>query len=193
MSDSAKRSLEDIERGSEQLEGILTENREPIKELVQSLMDGGARVAPAMLKIEKILQSVDGMLLELRPKLKSGLSHARTAMANFSDVTEDLKTAPWKLINKPSDEEDSSGPPSKVDPGASYGHQSKNKPFFGFKAVIAMDADSGIITKATATTGEEHDSQHCDSPTHDHRSYHLIKCDLRATHFQPHIKTLNNP
>ncbi|MHC4340299.1 MAG: MlaD family protein [Planctomycetota bacterium] len=105
MSDSTKRTLTHFEKGSAQYEGILTENREPVRELIQSLRDGGARVAPAMLKIERILQTVDGTLLELRPKLKSGLSHARTAMANFSDTTEDLKTAPWKLVNKPSDTE----------------------------------------------------------------------------------------
>ncbi|MHC4932594.1 MAG: MlaD family protein [Planctomycetota bacterium] len=105
MSDSAKRTLVKLEKGSEQFEGILTENREPIKELIQNVRDGSARVGPVMLKIERVLQNLDGTITEIRPKLKSSLSHAQAAMSNFSDATEDLKTAPWKLINKPSDTE----------------------------------------------------------------------------------------
>lgn len=64
-------------------------------------------------------------------------------------------------MNAPSDDDDEqSGPKSKVDPDASYGHKTKNDPFFGYKAAVAVDADSGIATKVTVTTGSTHDSRH---------------------------------
>jgi len=63
-------------------------------------------------------------------------------------------------MNHKSDDDAPGGPKSKVDPDASYGYQNKKKPFFGYKAAVAMDADSGIVTKVTATSGRKHDSQH---------------------------------
>ena len=63
-------------------------------------------------------------------------------------------------MNRKSDDDKPDGPKSSVDPDATYGHKNKNEPFFGYKAAVAMDADSGIITKTTATTGREHDSRH---------------------------------
>lgn len=64
-------------------------------------------------------------------------------------------------MNAPLDDNDEqNGPKSKIDPDASYGHKTKNEPFFGYKAAVAVDADSGIATKVTATTGAQHDSKH---------------------------------
>jgi len=69
------------------------------------------------------------------------------------------KVDTFKMNNK-SDDDHKATPKSKVDPDASYGYKSKDKPFFGYKAAVALDADSGIVTKVTATTGREHDSKH---------------------------------
>lgn len=43
------------------------------------------------------------------------------------------------------------------DPDAGYGHKSDRKPFFGYKAHIAMDGGSEIITKCEASPGDEAD------------------------------------
>ena len=63
-------------------------------------------------------------------------------------------------MNKNRDDDTSSGSPSRVDPDASHGHKSKNKPFFGYKVGIGIDKDSSMITRVTATTGKDHDSTH---------------------------------
>ncbi len=68
------------------------------------------------------------------------------------------KVDTFKINNKSDDDEH--GPQSNVDSDATYGYKSKKKPFFGYKAAIALDSDSGIVTKVTATTGREHDSKH---------------------------------
>jgi IS5 family transposase len=73
-------------------------------------------------------------------------------------------------INRKADDDKSDSPRSSVDPDAAYGYKRKNKPVFGYKAAVAMDTDSGLITKVTATTtGKEHDSEHfsevCDTRT----------------------------
>lgn len=57
-------------------------------------------------------------------------------------------------------DDDDDAPPSRVDPEASYGHKTKSKPFFGYKAAVSFDADSGLVTRVATTTGREHDSQH---------------------------------
>ena len=63
-------------------------------------------------------------------------------------------------VNHKSDDDEPGGPRRKVDPDASYGYKSKKKPFFGYKAAVALDADSGLVTKVAATSGREHDSKH---------------------------------
>lgn len=56
---------------------------------------------------------------------------------------------------------DASGePPSQVDPDATHGYKSAQKPFFGYKVGIGVDNDSAIVTRVTATTGKDHDSTH---------------------------------
>lgn len=50
--------------------------------------------------------------------------------------------------------------PHQVDPDATYGYKSPEKPFFGFKVGIGVDKDSAIVTRVTATTGKDHDSTH---------------------------------
>lgn len=63
-------------------------------------------------------------------------------------------------MNSERDKDDPGNPPSKVDPDARHGYKSKNKPFFGYKVGIGMDKDTDIVTKVTATPGNEHDSTH---------------------------------
>jgi IS5 family transposase len=62
-------------------------------------------------------------------------------------------------MNREKDDDDD-GPPSRVDPEASYGHKTKKKPFFGYKAAVSFDAGSAVVTRVTATTGRAHDSTH---------------------------------
>jgi ABC-type transporter Mla subunit MlaD len=98
-------TLKGTREAAEGLDEIVDNAKEPVKAFLQELNDGASRIAPALLKIEELAQGLDETVIELRPKLRAGLSSARTAFANFEAVTEDLKTAPWKLINEPSGEE----------------------------------------------------------------------------------------
>ena len=97
--------LVDVEDASQNLKGIVSENRPGIKSIVQHLDDASRRIAPTVAKIEAVAKGADEMLIELRPELLKTMKGAAKAFENFEALTEDLKTAPWKLINKPSDEE----------------------------------------------------------------------------------------
>ena len=55
--------------------------------------------------MEDITRAANDAVLEMRPGLARSLAAASKASENFQALTEDLKTAPWKLINKPSDKE----------------------------------------------------------------------------------------
>jgi IS5 family transposase len=63
-------------------------------------------------------------------------------------------------MNSERDDDMPNSPSSSVDKDARHGYKSKNKPFFGYKVGIGMDKDSNIVTKVTATPGNEHDSTH---------------------------------
>jgi len=63
-------------------------------------------------------------------------------------------------MNTGRDKDDPDDPPSTVDPDARYGHKTKNKPFFGYKVGVGMDKDTDIVTRVTATPGNEPDSTH---------------------------------
>ena len=63
------------------------------------------RVAPVMDTIERLGRDLDETVVEIRPGLVRTIERAQKAMENFAATTEDLKTAPWKLVNKPSDKE----------------------------------------------------------------------------------------
>jgi IS5 family transposase len=69
-------------------------------------------------------------------------------------------TAKVDTYRMQSHKDDDDGPPSRVDPDATYGHKTKKKPFFGYKAAVSYDADSGLVTRLATTTGREHDSTH---------------------------------
>jgi ABC-type transporter Mla subunit MlaD len=84
---------------------IVRENRETIKSILQKLDDGMDRVGPALAKIETLGNELTGTIVEARPQLSGALRSARKAMENFEALTNDLKTAPWKLVNKPAGDE----------------------------------------------------------------------------------------
>lgn len=111
---------------------------------------------------EKIAELFNTVITTARTKrLVSG----RLSIVDATHVRAKVNT--YKMNRRNDDDQD--GPKSSVDPDTTYGHKSKNDPFFGYKAAVAMDADSGIITRATATTGKEHDSRHF-----------VEVCDIRA-------------
>ncbi len=105
ISASLRTTLDRAQRASKDLEAILSENRTNLKAAIQNLADGTLRVGPVLEQIEKLAKAAESIVIDAGPKLASGLRAASSAFKNFKAVTEDLKTAPWKLINEPSDEE----------------------------------------------------------------------------------------
>jgi len=98
-------TLDDVQQAAADLRGITGDARPKVKSIMQGLDDAVKRAEPALAKIEALGQELQQTVIEVRPDLAATLQNARTAFANFQAVTEDLKTAPWKLINKPSDKE----------------------------------------------------------------------------------------
>jgi ABC-type transporter Mla subunit MlaD len=97
--------LDDTREAAGEIKGILKENREGLKSIVQQLDDGMRRLAPALAQIETIGRAANDAVVEMRPELNRSLAAASKAFENFQALTEDLRTAPWKLINKPSGKE----------------------------------------------------------------------------------------
>ncbi len=97
--------LRQVDGAAETLEIILKENQPNIKAFTQDLRDIGARVVPTIERIENLVRNADEAVIEVRPKLTATLEHARRAMRGFEATIEDLRTSPWKLVNKPSDKE----------------------------------------------------------------------------------------
>ncbi len=97
--------LDDLGAIAADVKGIVKENREGVKSIVQSLDDGMRRVGPVLAQIEAISRSANDAVIEMRPDLNRALAAASKAFENFESLTEDLKAAPWKLINKPSGKE----------------------------------------------------------------------------------------
>lgn len=79
-------------------DNIGKDNRETVKELLQNLNDASRQVGPAVTKLDELLAEVKDTVTQVRPDLAGTLKSARRAMNNFVGATEDLKTAPWKLI-----------------------------------------------------------------------------------------------
>jgi len=105
MAPKVKGAVADLKQSTETLRAMLEENREPVRSFIQSLDDGAKRVGPVLVMLEELSREARGTVAELREPLVKGVREASAAMTNFKAVTEDLKTAPWKLVNKPSDEE----------------------------------------------------------------------------------------
>ncbi|MGQ0612462.1 MAG: MlaD family protein [Planctomycetaceae bacterium] len=98
-------ALESLRKAAADVEGLLSTNRPRIDALVQNLKDASERVSPVLQRIEGLARGADETVIEVRPRLVATLENAKRAMKNFEAVTQDLKTAPWKLVNKPTDEE----------------------------------------------------------------------------------------
>ncbi|MHC4959983.1 MAG: MlaD family protein [Planctomycetota bacterium] len=105
MAESLKQTLDRANSAAGELDAILKENRPGLKLAVQGLADGAQKVAPALAQIEQLGQAAEGLVLEIKPSLSQGLRSAAAAFKNFEAVVEDLRTAPWKLINEPSAKE----------------------------------------------------------------------------------------
>jgi len=58
-----------------------------------------------MVRIDDLAAEMQDTVVEGRPHLIATLRKARQAMADFAETTNDLKTSPWKLVNKPSGSE----------------------------------------------------------------------------------------
>jgi len=102
LEESLRNTMGRIESAAGKVDGILEENRPNLKLAIQGLADASRKFVPTMAQIHRLVQSVDSLVLDVSPKLSSGLRAASTAFKNFRALTEDLKTAPWKLINEPS-------------------------------------------------------------------------------------------
>jgi ABC-type transporter Mla subunit MlaD len=105
MSAKAQGVLDEARQAAAEVSGILKENREGVKSIVQKLDDGMTRMAPVMAQLEGVSRAANDTVLEMRPGLARSLAAASKAFENFQALTEDLKAAPWKLVNKPSDKE----------------------------------------------------------------------------------------
>jgi ABC-type transporter Mla subunit MlaD len=97
--------LDNVKEASADIKGILKENRPDVRTLVQNVKDASHRIAPLLESFEGVGKEANAALVELRPDLVRAVKTAGKAFDNFEAVTEDLKTAPWKLINKPSESE----------------------------------------------------------------------------------------
>ncbi|HEX5137161.1 MAG TPA: MlaD family protein [Planctomycetota bacterium] len=105
MSTKAQDVLDKAREAAAEVTGILKENREGLKSIVQRLDDAAARMGPVFANMEAITRAANDAVIEMRPGLARGLASASKAFENFQSLTEDLKAAPWKLVNKPSDKE----------------------------------------------------------------------------------------
>ena len=77
-----------------------------------------------------------------------GLISGRISIVDSTHVKAKVDT--FKMKGKPD---------ASADKDARYGHKTKKKPFFGYKAHAAMDSDSEIITKLEATPGNASDGK----------------------------------
>ncbi len=96
-------ALDNAKNATARVDEIIKENRPGLRSIVQKIDDGATRLSPAMKKLEEMIFEMKGTVVEIRPQLRSGVASARRALQNFEGLTGDLKTAPWKLINKPTE------------------------------------------------------------------------------------------
>jgi len=103
--DRVRNILREIQEAAEKANAVVTENRPVIKATLQGLRDATLRVGPTLERIQSLSRNLDETVILAQPKLIQALENGRQAMKKFEETIEDLKTAPWKLINKPSDKE----------------------------------------------------------------------------------------
>jgi ABC-type transporter Mla subunit MlaD len=97
--------LDDARRATAEVKGILEENRERIKSILQQFDDAMPRVAAAIGQLEGLSREAKDIVAQVRPDLVRAISAGADAMKNLQATVEDLRSAPWKLVNKPSDRE----------------------------------------------------------------------------------------
>jgi ABC-type transporter Mla subunit MlaD len=102
---NVKDASADVKIASADIKAVIQENRNDFRAIVQNIKDASRRAGPALEQAERMLRGADKTIEEVRPRLVAAMESAKRALANFEDVTEDLKTSPWKVLNKPSDTE----------------------------------------------------------------------------------------
>jgi len=86
--------------------GDLIESAQPkLDSILQKIDDAGTMAGETLVMIQDLAGELKGTVAESKPHLVGALRNARTGMQNFKDAAADLKTSPWKLLNKPSDKE----------------------------------------------------------------------------------------
>ena len=108
-----------------------------------------------LLGVERIAELFNEVVTQARSK---GLVKDRLCIVDATHVQAKVNT--YRMNTEQRDNNPDTDPPSRIDPDARHGHKSKNKPFFGYKVGIGLDKDSNIVTRVTATPGNEHDSTH---------------------------------
>lgn len=85
--------------------GLLKETRPSLRSFLQKLDDAGTLARDTLVSIQDLMEEMEGTVAEARPHLVATLRSARKGMADFEDAAGDLKTSPWKLLNKVDDDE----------------------------------------------------------------------------------------
>ncbi|MEM8884262.1 MAG: MlaD family protein [Planctomycetota bacterium] len=84
---------------------LMKDTRPAVKSALQKLDDALTLASGTLVGIQDLTSELKSTASESRPHLVAALRAARLAMSDFQDAAADLKTSPWKLLNKPSDKE----------------------------------------------------------------------------------------
>jgi len=121
------------------------------------------------------------------------------SIVDSTEVQAKVDTFRMREKSKDKDDEGKGGGP---DPDARHGYKSRNKPFYGYKCHMSMDADTLIITRIEASPGDEHDGEFfcsvhdppaaavtADKAYDSEANFDLIEeCDQRAAIIPKHLK-----
>jgi len=108
-----------LQAALEQAHSILSENREDIRTVAANLAKGSElarrvleKVEPASSKLDSALAQVEKAGSEVartikdnRPRIDGIIEDARSAIANASNLTADIRRRPWRLLYRPSESE----------------------------------------------------------------------------------------
>ena len=84
----------------------MAEDAQPkLKDILQTAKDAAAKAAETIVKIDDLAAELTDTVKEARAPLNSALRRASRAMGHFEQAAVELKTAPWKVFNKPSKSE----------------------------------------------------------------------------------------
>jgi hypothetical protein len=85
--------------------GLIKESRPTLRSFLQKIDDAGTLSRATLVSIQDLMGEMKGTVAEARPHLVATLRSARKGMADFQDAAGELKTSPWKLLNKVDDNE----------------------------------------------------------------------------------------